>query len=55
MPGYRRLQGIVYRVGDRRFEGRSFEEIIAIATDSPECLMVNRNAGSGTRISRTGC
>jgi putative molybdopterin biosynthesis protein len=50
VPGYRRLQGIVYRVGDRRFEGRSFEEIIAIATDSPECLMVNRNAGSGTRI-----
>jgi len=50
VPGYRRLQGIVYRVGDRRFEGRSFEEIIAMATDSPECLMVNRNAGSGTRI-----
>ena len=50
VPGYRRLQGIVYRAGDWRFEGRSFEEIIAMATDSPECLMVNRNAGSGTRI-----
>jgi putative molybdopterin biosynthesis protein len=50
VPGYRRLQGIVYRVGDRRFEGRSFEEIIAMAIDSPECLMVNRNPGSGTRI-----
>jgi putative molybdopterin biosynthesis protein len=50
VPGYRRLQGILYRVGDRRFEGRSFEDIIAMATDSPECLMVNRNAGSGTRI-----
>jgi putative molybdopterin biosynthesis protein len=50
VPGYRRLQGIVYRADDRRFEGRSFGEIIAMATDSPECLMVNRNAGSGTRI-----
>jgi len=50
VPGYRRLQGIVYRAGDRRFEGRSVDEIIAMATDSPECLMVNRNAGSGTRI-----
>ena len=50
IPGYRRLQGIVYRVGDRRFEGQSLENIIAMAIGSPECLMVNRNAGSGTRI-----
>ena len=50
VPGYRRLQGIVYRKGDARFEGHSAEEAIAMATAAPECLMVNRNAGSGTRI-----
>jgi putative molybdopterin biosynthesis protein len=50
MPGYRRLQGIVYRTGDPRFEGRSVEDAIIAAISTPECLMVNRNAGSGTRI-----
>jgi putative molybdopterin biosynthesis protein len=50
VPGYRRLQGIVYRHSDPRFADRSLEEIIAMVTESPECLMVNRNAGSGTRI-----
>jgi putative molybdopterin biosynthesis protein len=48
--GYRRLQGIVYRHGDPRFEGRSLEQAIAAALADPACLMVNRNAGSGTRI-----
>ncbi len=47
IPGYRRLQGIVYRRGDRHFEGLTVEAAIAAA---PDCLMVNRNAGSGTRI-----
>src|SRR6516162_2297943 len=50
IPGYRRLQGIVYRKGDPRFEGRSLEDAIAGAIAAPDCLMVNRNAGSGTRI-----
>src|SRR5262249_3924501 len=50
IPGYRRLQGIVYRKGDPRFEGRSFEDAIGGAIAAPDCLMVNRNAGSGTRI-----
>jgi putative molybdopterin biosynthesis protein len=50
VPGYRRLQGIVYRKGDRRFKGRSVDDAIAMATTTTECLMVNRNAGSGTRI-----
>jgi len=48
--GYRRLQGIVYRQGDPRFEGRSVDAAIAVALGVPDCLMVNRNAGSGTRI-----
>jgi putative molybdopterin biosynthesis protein len=50
VPGYRRLQGIVHRKGDPRFEGLSVEEAIAAAATIPDCLMVNRNAGSGTRI-----
>jgi len=48
--GYRRLQGIIYRKGDPRFEARSIEDVISGAIVSPDCLMVNRNAGSGTRI-----
>jgi putative molybdopterin biosynthesis protein len=50
IPGYCRLQGIVFRAGDRRFEGRSVQEAIAAALADPDCIMVNRNAGSGTRI-----
>ena len=50
VPGYRRLQGIVFRKDDARFEGRSLDEAIATALATPDCLMVNRNAGSGTRI-----
>ncbi|HEX6841479.1 MAG TPA: molybdopterin biosynthesis protein [Stellaceae bacterium] len=48
--GYRRLQGIVFRKGDPRFEGRAAPEAIAAAIADPDCIMVNRNAGSGTRI-----
>jgi molybdopterin molybdotransferase/putative molybdopterin biosynthesis protein len=50
VTGYRRLQGIVFRSGDLRFAGRSLDEAIAAALSAPDCLMVNRNAGSGTRI-----
>ena len=50
LAGYRRLQGIVFRKGDPRFEGHSLAEAIAGAVATPDCLMVNRNAGSGTRI-----
>src|SRR5690348_9147600 len=50
MPGYRRLQGIVYRPGDPRFESRSAEDAITAAISTPACQMVNRNVGSGTRI-----
>jgi putative molybdopterin biosynthesis protein len=49
LPGYRRLQGIVFRRGDGRFEGRTAEDAIAAATADPACVMVNRNQGSGTR------
>ena len=50
IPGYGRLQGIVFRSGDSRFEGRSLEEAVAGALSDPGCLMVNRNQGSGTRV-----
>ena len=49
--GYGRLQGIVFRHGDRRFEGlSSVKEALANALADPECVMVNRNQGSGTRV-----
>jgi putative molybdopterin biosynthesis protein len=50
VPGWRRLQGIVFRPGDARFEGRSPEAAVAAALADPACLMVNRNPGAGTRI-----
>ena len=49
VQGYGRLQGLVFRRGDARFEGRSADDAIANATGDPACVMVNRNAGSGTR------
>lgn len=48
--GYGRMQGVVYRPGDARFEGRTAADAIAHAATDRSCLMVNRNAGSGTRI-----
>jgi putative molybdopterin biosynthesis protein len=50
LRGYRRLQGIVFRQGDRRFEGCSAEAAMAAALADPGCVMVGRNAGSGTRV-----
>jgi putative molybdopterin biosynthesis protein len=49
VPGYQRLQGIVFRRGDTRFEGRTAQEAIERAILDPACFMVNRNQGSGTR------
>jgi putative molybdopterin biosynthesis protein len=49
LKGYGRSQGILFRKGDSRFEGRSTAEIAA-TTLNTECVMVNRNQGSGTRI-----
>lgn len=48
--GYRRLQGIVFRRDDPRFAGRTLSEAVATALRDAECTLVNRNAGSGTRI-----
>jgi len=50
IPGYGRLQGIVFRAGDPRFEGRSAAEAVRAALADRNCTLVNRNQGSGTRI-----
>jgi putative molybdopterin biosynthesis protein len=50
LPGYGRLQGIVFRQGDARFEGKKIVEALARALADKECVLVNRNRGSGTRI-----
>ncbi len=51
IPGYGRMQGLVFRHNDRRFnslEGNAAPERVLAMADT--CLMVNRNAGSGTRL-----
>ena len=50
LPGWRRMQGFVFRPGDSRFEDGSAEAACRAALADPAILMVNRNAGSGTRV-----
>jgi putative molybdopterin biosynthesis protein len=50
IPGYGRLQGIVFRKGDARFEGKPVQDAVAAALANPACVLVNRNRGSGTRV-----
>jgi putative molybdopterin biosynthesis protein len=44
------MQGFVFRPGDARFEGRTAESALKTALADATILMVNRNAGSGTRV-----
>lgn len=50
VPGWKRMQGIVFRNGDARFDGKSAAEAIKAALADTGILMVNRNAGAGTRV-----
>jgi molybdenum cofactor synthesis domain-containing protein len=50
VPGWRRMQGIVFRKGDTRFEGLSAQDAVRAALADRACIMVNRNQGAGTRI-----
>jgi len=51
VTGYRRMQGIVHRRDDPRFlDAQSPSAAVEAALADSECVMVNRNAGSGTRI-----
>jgi putative molybdopterin biosynthesis protein len=49
VKGWQRLQGVVFRAGDARFEGRNAQDAVKAALADSACLMVNRNAGAGTR------
>jgi putative molybdopterin biosynthesis protein len=48
--GWERMQGFVYRVGDKRFEGKSAQDALKVAIKDKDAIMVNRNQGAGTRI-----
>ena len=50
VPGWRRMQGLVFHPGDARFEGRSASEALKIILADASALMINRNAGAGTRV-----
>ncbi|WP_291820500.1 molybdopterin biosynthesis protein [Bosea sp. (in: a-proteobacteria)] len=50
IAGWRRMQGLVYRKGDPRFEGQDPPSAIAAALADGSCIMVNRNQGAGTRL-----
>ncbi|MGA7432738.1 MAG: substrate-binding domain-containing protein, partial [Xanthobacteraceae bacterium] len=50
VPGWRRMQGFVFRDGDARFAGKTADAALKAALDNASALMVNRNAGSGTRV-----
>jgi putative molybdopterin biosynthesis protein len=50
IPGWRRLQGLLFRPGDTRFEGRELHMALNAVLADPEAIMVGRNQGSGTRV-----
>src|SRR5262245_41701053 len=50
VKGWQRMQGFVYRSDDARFSARSAANALKAALADPSCLMVNRNAGAGTRV-----
>ncbi|VIO78664.1 molybdopterin biosynthesis protein [Bradyrhizobium ivorense] len=50
VPGWRRMQGIVFRKDDTRFAGLDAQQAVRAALADPACIMVNRNQGAGTRI-----
>ncbi len=50
IPGYGRTQGFVFRSDDSRFVGLDARIAFERAVADPDCVMINRNAGSGTRL-----
>jgi putative molybdopterin biosynthesis protein len=50
LRGWQRMQGVLYRPDDKRFAGLDAQGALHAALADPSCLMVNRNAGAGTRI-----
>lgn len=51
IPGWRRMQGFVFRADDPRFAGlATAQAAVAAGLGDPSCIMVNRNQGAGTRV-----
>jgi putative molybdopterin biosynthesis protein len=50
IPGWRRMQGLLFRPGDERFAGRELDAAVAAVLADPDAIMVGRNQGSGTRV-----
>jgi len=50
LAGYQRMQGVVFRPDDARFVGQDSESALTQALADSHCRMINRNAGSGTRM-----
>lgn len=50
IPGWRRMQGLLFRPGDPRFEGRGLDAALAAVLADTQAIMVGRNQGSGTRV-----
>ena len=50
IPGWRRMQGLVFRSGDVRIGGQGAAAALAALQADPGAIMVNRNQGSGTRV-----
>lgn len=50
VPGYGRRQGVVFRPDDSRFPGNELTAAVAMALEDPDCVLANRNRGSGTRV-----
>jgi putative molybdopterin biosynthesis protein len=50
VKGWQRMQGFVHRLDDARFAGHGAADALRAALGDPRCLMVNRNAGAGTRV-----
>ncbi|MGZ3291411.1 MAG: molybdopterin biosynthesis protein, partial [Xanthobacteraceae bacterium] len=50
VKGWQRMQGFVHRPDDARFAERDAAGALTAALADGRCLMVNRNAGSGTRV-----
>ena len=50
ISGWRRMQGILFRRGDSRFEARSANDALKTVLTDSALLMINRNSGAGTRV-----
>ncbi len=51
LEGYGRMQGVVFRKDDPRFDGRTsdFKAVPRLLAEHPGAVLINRNRGSGTR------